>query len=233
MTQRTPPTAAQRLVAEGLGTAFLLAAIVGSAIMASRLAGGNEALFLLPNALAIGAMLVVLIFMLGPISGAHFNPAVTLAFRLTGALETPMAAAYIAVQLLGGAIGVVVAHLMFETSVIASAATLRSGAGQWFSEAVATFGLVLTILLTVRVRPTVVAVSVGLYIAAACWFTASTSFANPAVTVARMLTDSAAGIRLADAPAFVLVQLAMAPVAVWVTDFLAPRSSTVEDPTTD
>ena len=201
------PTLAQRLAAEFIGTGFLLAAVIGSGIMGERLAGGNEALALLGNTLPTGAILVVLITMLAPISGAHFNPAVTGAFWLRGDIGGRDAAFYVLAQLAGALIGVCAAHVMFDLPLWQAGVKIRSGPGQWFAEGVATFGLLLTILLTLRVKPAAVPVSVGLYIIAAYWFTASTSFANPAVTVARAFSDTFAGIRLVDVPAFVAAQL--------------------------
>jgi glycerol uptake facilitator-like aquaporin len=205
----------RRLLAEALGTAFLLATVVGSGIMAERLAGDNMALALLANAIPTGAMLVVLITTFGPISGAHLNPAVTLAFMLQRALSPRDGLAYVAAQLVGGATGTWCAHLMFEMPILMLGATVRAGLGQWAGEAVATFGLVAAILACVRLHPKAVAAVVGLYITAAYWFTSSTSFANPAVTFARTLTDSFAGIRPVDAPAFIAAQLAGA-LAAWV-----------------
>lgn len=210
----------QRLGAEFLGTAFLLATVVGSGIMAERLADGNVALALLCNALPTGAILVVLITMLGPISGAHFNPAVTAAFLIRGDLDTRGAAAYLAAQVLGGLAGVIAAHLMFDQAVIQFATTVRTGPAQWFAEVVATFGLVATILITLRTRPEAVATAVGLYITAAYWFTASTSFANPAVTIARGFSDTFTGIRPQDIPAFVGAEFIGAIVAVLVASAL-------------
>jgi glycerol uptake facilitator-like aquaporin len=210
----------RRLLAEALGTAFLLATVVGSGIMAENLAGGNVALALLANAIPTGAILVVMITMFGPISGAHFNPAVTLCFFVRRAMGAPDALAYVAAQLLGAAIGTWCAHLMFDMPILMIGGTVRAGVGQWVGEAVATFGLVAAILACMRFRPKAVAATVGLYITAAYWFTSSTSFANPAVTVARMLTDSFAGIRPADVPAFIVAQfagaLAAALIAAWL-----------------
>jgi glycerol uptake facilitator-like aquaporin len=199
---------AQRIGAEALGTGLLLATVIGSGIMGERLADGNVALALLGNTLATGAMLVVLITMFGPISGAHFNPSVT--------------AGYVAAQIGGGIVGVVIAHAMFDESALQLATKMRSGPGQWLSEAVAAFGLVLTILLTLRANSSAVATSVGLYITAAYWFTASTSFANPAVTIARAFSDTFAGIRLADAGPFIVAQLLGAVVAMLVCRTLLP-----------
>ncbi|MGE0023360.1 MAG: aquaporin [Hyphomicrobium sp.] len=204
----------QKLAAEALGTALLLAAVVGSGIMAERLAGGNGALALLGNTLPTGAMLVVLITMLAPISGAHLNPAVSLVFFLRRELSSRAALAYAAVQVIGAVTGVLVAHAMFAEPMLQLSLTPRSGFAQAFSEGVATFGLLLTILLTLKAKPQAIAMSVGLYITAAYWFTASTSFANPAVTLARCLTDTFAGIRPQDVPAFVGAQLIAAVCAL-------------------
>src|SRR5579863_1503824 len=197
----------KRLVAESLGTAFLLAAVVGSGIMAQRLAGGNGALALLCNTLPTGAILAVLILTFGPISGAHFNPAVSIAFSLRRELPWPHMATYVAAQIVGGMIGVWAAHLMFELPLWQISANARTGAGQWFAEFVATFGLLLTILGCVARTPAAVPYAVGLYITAAYWFTASTSFANPAVTIARSLSDTFAGIAPTGVVAFIAAQL--------------------------
>jgi glycerol uptake facilitator-like aquaporin len=201
------PNLSRRLAAEFIGTAFLLMAVVGSGIMAERLADGNVALALLCNAIATGAMLVVLIAMLGPVSGAHFNPAVTLAFWLRRELHPHGAMLYVIAQIAGGVLGVWLVHMMFDMPVLQTGIIERAGAGQWLAEAVAAFGLVFTVLTTIRARPEAVAMAVGLYIASAYWFTASTSFANPAVTIARSLTNSFSGIRPLDAPMFILMQL--------------------------
>jgi glycerol uptake facilitator-like aquaporin len=214
------PALPQRAFCEWLGTAFLLAAVVGSGIMAQKLAGGNGALALLCNTLPTGAILAVLILVFGPISGAHFNPAVTLAFALRAGLPWSTAAVYIVAQVLGGIAGVWMAHLMFELPVWQFSITVRTGPGQWLAEAVATFGLLLTIFGCVWRRPDSVAYAVGLYITAAYWFTASTSFANPAVTVARSLSDTFAGIAPAGAPAFIMAQLAGALAAVVLSRWL-------------
>ncbi len=217
------PTLSRRLFAECIGTLFLLATVVGSGIMAERLAGGNIALALLGNTVATGAMLVVLITMLGPISGAHFNPAVTLVIAIRRELPVPAAIAYLAVQVAGAIAGVWLAHAMFGESILQVSQKVRSGPSQWLSEAVASFGLVLTIFATHQARRDFVPVAVGLYITAAYWFTASTSFANPAVTIARSLSDTFAGIRPVDAPAFIMAQLAGAVLALLVCAwFLKP-----------
>jgi glycerol uptake facilitator-like aquaporin len=214
------PTPAQRAVSEIIGTAFLLAAVIGSGIMAQRLAGGNGALALLCNTLPTGAILTVLILIFGPVSGAHFNPAVTLAFTLRGELPWPMALGYIACQLFGAIPGVWAAHVMFELPVWQFSTTVRTGSGQWFAEAVATFGLLLTIFGCVARVPAAVAPAVGLYIAAAYWFTASTSFANPAVTVARALSNTFAGIAPAGVVAFIVAQLIGAAMATMLPHWL-------------
>jgi glycerol uptake facilitator-like aquaporin len=214
------PALPQRVFCEWLGTAFLLAAVVGSGIMAQKLAGGNGALALLCNTLPTGAILAVLILVFGPLSGAHFNPAVTLAFALRDRLPWSTAAVYIVAQLFGGIAGVWTAHLMFELPVWQFSITVRTGPGQWLAEAVATFGLLLTIFGCVWRRPDSVAYAVGLYITAAYWFTASTSFANPAVTVARSLSDTFAGIAPAGALAFIVAQLAGALAAVVLSHWL-------------
>ncbi|BCJ91116.1 MIP family protein [Terrihabitans soli] len=196
------------MAAEALGTAFLLAAVVGSGIMAARLADGNNALALLCNALSTGAILTVLILIFGPVSGAHFNPAVSLAFAFRRQLAWTEAFAFILAQIAGGVIGVWVAHLMFEVPVWQLSATARTGSGQWIAEIVAALGLGLTIFGCVARAPGAVAYAVGLYITSAYWFTASTSFANPAVTIARALSDTFAGIAAADVLPFIAAQLA-------------------------
>ena len=202
------------LVAEALGTLLLLATVVGSGIMGESLAGGNDAVALLGNTLATGAILVVLITMFAPTSGAHFNPAVTLAFLLRRQIGAARAAAFVGAQVVGGVAGTVLAHWMFDMDALQIGSKARTGGGQWLAEGVATFGLVATILATLKARPAAVAAMVGLYISAGYWFTASTSFANPAVTVARSLTDTFSGIAPADAPAFIAAQLLGAVVAV-------------------
>jgi glycerol uptake facilitator-like aquaporin len=201
------PSLAQRAVSECLGTAFLLAAVVGSGIMAAKLADGNNAVALLCNTLPTGAILVVLVLIFGPLSGAHFNPAVSLAFALRGGLPWSIAGLYIVVQVLGGVLGVWAAHMMFELPVWQLSMTARSGAGQWVAEAVATFGLLLTIFGCISRKPETTAYAVGLYITAAYWFTSSTSFANPAVTIARSLSDTFAGISPPGVAAFIIAQL--------------------------
>jgi len=213
-------SSSQKLAAEFIGTAILLATVVGSGIMAERLAGGNVAIALLGNTLPTGAILVVLITMLGPISGAHFNPAVTMVFRFRGEIATGLALAFVVVQIAGGIAGVWAAHMMFEETLLQFSAKSRTGGAQWFAEAVATFGLVFTILATLKARAEAVPLAVGLYITAAYWFTASTSFANPAVTIARSLSDTFAGISPAHMPGFILAQLAGAMVGLLVCRWL-------------
>jgi glycerol uptake facilitator-like aquaporin len=219
------PSLAKRSVAECLGTAFLLAGVVGSGIMAAKLAGGNGALALLCNTLPTGAILTVLIVTLGPVSGAHFNPAVSIVLAVHHELPTSAAAMYIAAQIVGGILGVLAAHFMFELPLWQLSANVRTGPGQWFAEGVATFGLLLTILGCSARTPSAVAYAVGLYITAAYWFTASTSFANPAVTIARALSDTYAGIAPAGVLAFIASQiigaLAAAALARWL--YLAPK----------
>jgi glycerol uptake facilitator-like aquaporin len=202
------------LVAEALGSFFLFATVVGSGIMAESLAGGNVAIALLGNTLATAAILYVLITMLGPVSGAHFNPAVTLVFSLRREIGAGLALAYVAAQLGGGILGVWAAHLMFDLPILQSSTTVRTGVGQWAGEFIATIGLLLTILATREANNRSVPLSVALYIAAGCWFTSSTSFANPAITVARSLTDTFAGIAPVDVLGFVAAQLAGAICAL-------------------
>ncbi len=204
---------ARALLAEALGTAVLLATVVGSGIMGVQLSDGNDAIVLLANASATAGVLYVLVTVLGPISGAHFNPAVTLAMRLRGEMRSGEAAAYVAVQLLAAVAGVVLAHAMFDQAWLQPGTRVRTGAGQWLSEGVATTGLLLTILLGLRHRVSALPALVASYIFAAYWFTASTSFANPAVTLARSLTQSFSGIRPADAAGFVCAQFAGVVVA--------------------
>lgn len=212
----------RRLAAEALGSFFLFATVVGSGIMAERLSGGNVSIALLANAIATGAMLFVLIGMLAPVSGAHFNPAVSLVFAVRGTIGWHVAAFYVAVQVGFGVLGVLAAHVMFDVPVLQESVRVRSGVGQWLGEAIATFGLVITILGTLRHRADVVPAAVALYITAAYWFTSSTSFANPAITVARALTDSFAGIAPADVPGFIVAQLAGALVAALAARHLFP-----------
>lgn len=212
--------ASRKLAAEFIGTAFLLATVVGSGIMAERLAGGNVAIALLGNTIPTGAILVVLITMLGPISGAHFNPAVTFAFWLRREIAARNSVLYIAMQVAGGLIGVWAAHLMFGEIVFQASTKMRTGGAQWFAEFIATFGLVFTIFATLKASPKSVPMAVGLYITAAYWFTASTSFANPAVTVARAFSDTFAGIRPADMPLFIVMQFVGAAAAFAICRWL-------------
>lgn len=220
MTGMPAPEMARPLAAEALGTAFLLAAVVGSGIMAERLAGNIPALALLANTLPTGAMLCVLILMFGKQSGAHFNPAVTLAMLLQRQIAPRAALAYIAAQCLGALAGTLAAHAMFAAPVLQIATNSRAGAHLWLSEAIATLGLVLTIFGTRRLGLPHVAAAVGLYIAAAYWFTASTSFANPAVTLARAFSDSFTGIAPAHLPGFIAAQLAGAVLAASLARWL-------------
>ena len=217
-----PTPLSRRLVAEALGSAILVATVVGSGIMAEQLAGGNQAIALLGNTIPTGAILVVLITILGPVSGAHFNPAVTLVFATRG--ETPWSEVvpYIVVQCVGAILGTVLAHLMFDLAPLAIGIKARSGPSQWLAEAVATFTLVLTILGGLRYSPSAIPWLVGLVITAAYWFTASTSFANPAVTLARGFTTTFAGIAMNHVPAFIIAQLIGAAVAAVVSAQLFP-----------
>jgi glycerol uptake facilitator-like aquaporin len=215
-------TLARRVTAEALGTGLLLAVVVGSGIMGERLAGGNVAIALLANSLATGAGLAALILSFGPISGAHFNPVVTLADAAQGGLAWREAPLYIVAQLLGAFAGVAAAHLMFGEPLFAASQHVRAGASQWWAEFVATFGLLTVIWGCVRARPEATAFAVGAYITAAYWFTASTSFANPAVTLARSVTDTFAGIRPGDAPGFIVAQLLGAAAATAVMRWLVP-----------
>jgi len=219
---------ARRLAAEALGTGFLVATVVGSGIMADALSA-DDALALLGNALPTGAILVVLIAVFGPVSGAHFNPAVSLVFALRRDLSPGLALAYMAAQIGGGFLGVLLAHAMFGLPLLQTGLTMRTGSGLWLAEAVATFGLVATILLGLRFRPEAVAWLVGLFITAAYWFTASTSFANPAVAIARGFSDTFAGIRPADVPAFLLSETAGAILAFgFICWLLAPPARIAE-----
>jgi glycerol uptake facilitator-like aquaporin len=216
---------AQRIFSELLGTAFLLAAVVGSGIMAQRLAGGNVALALLCNTIPTGAILAVLILIFGPLSGAHFNPAVSIAFALRGTLGWSVAGVYIVAQVVGGLVGVWAAHLMFELPIWQISTTPRAGPGQWFAEGIASFGLLITIFGCVARVPAAVPYAVGLYITSAYWFTASTSFANPAVTLARALSDTFAGIAPAGVLAFVAAQFVGTLAAVAVGAWLWPTAT--------
>ena len=217
----------RRLAAEALGTFFLVMAVVGSGIMADTLAGGNTALALLCNTIANGAVLVVIITIFVSVSGAHFNPAVTLVMLLRGDIQSGAALGYVAVQIAGGCLGAVVAHLMFGLDPIQLGSTARTGIGQWLGEVIATFGLIATILGCVRFRPGALPAAVGLFISSAYWFTASTSFANPAVTIARSLSDTFSGIAPGDAPGFVVAELIGAIAAAYVFGWLfIPASAT-------
>ena len=228
----------RRLGAEALGTAFLLAVVVGSGIMGERLAGGNDAIALLGNTIATGAALVVLILVFGPISGAHFNPAVTLAFTVRREIGARDAALYVIVQIAAGLVGVMAAHFMFGEPLLVEGVKARTGAGQWLGEFVAAFGLLAAILGCLRTRPEAVPWAVGLFITAGYWFTSSTSFANPAVTIARSFTDTFAGIAPGDAPGFIVAQIAGALAATAVFGWLwserrrgaSPSPTAVRDP---
>jgi glycerol uptake facilitator-like aquaporin len=216
-------TLARRLVGEGLGTALLLAVVVGSGIMAERLAGGNVALALLANAIATGAGLVALILMFGPISGGHFNPAVTLSEAWQKNLPSSHVLPYIALQVAGAFAGVAAAHAMFDAPLFSASQHVRTGVSQWWSEFVATFGLIGVIIGCSRSRPSITPFAVAAYITSAYWFTASTSFANPAVTLARSVSDTFAGIRPADTPGFIVAQLLGAGAATLLFCWLYPR----------
>jgi len=210
----------RRLFAEWVGTFSLLATVVGSGIMAENLAGGNIAIALLGNTIPTGAILVVLITVFGPISGAHFNPAVTLSFALRKQISVRDSALYVLTQITGGIVGVFAAHFMFDMEILDASTKIRTGPGQWMGEFVATFGLVGTIMACIKARPSAVPMAVGLYITAAYWFTSSTSFANPAVTIARSFSDSFAGIQPADVGAFIVVQLIAAIAATYTFKWL-------------
>jgi len=215
---------ARLLAAEAIGTAMLLAAVVGSGIMAERLSGGNVALALLANAIATGGALFALIVMFGPVSGAHFNPVVTLALAWRGDCPPARVLPYLATQAAGAVLGVWLAHLMFDLPILQASTKVRTGWGQWSAEATAAFGLVLLILLGVRRRSAALPAAVAVYIVGAYWFTASTSFANPAVTIARSLSNTFAGIAPADAPAFIAAQVGGMVLAVLVARLLDERS---------
>jgi glycerol uptake facilitator-like aquaporin len=219
----------RRLAAELIGTAFLLAAVVGSGVMGERLAEGNAAIALLANTMATGAALAVLISIFGPISGAHFNPGVSLYFALRHELSASDALMFCAAQIIGALIGVFAAHAMFAMPIFEVSQKLRDGPSQWFSEFVATFGLIATIAGSVRHRPGATPALVALYITAAYWFTASTSFANPAVTIARSLTDSFAGIAPHSVPPFIAAQLAGAVTGFFACAWLFPKAPKVQD----
>jgi glycerol uptake facilitator-like aquaporin len=216
------PPLLRRLAAEGIGSFFLFATVIGSGIMAENLSRGHEAVALLANTVATGAILFALITMLGPVSGAHMNPAVTLVAATRRELAWGDAAAYVVAQIAFGILGAWAAHLMFDLPTLQLSVKARTGLGQWAGEAIATFGLILTILGTVRHRPASVPASVALYITAAYWFTSSTSFANPAITVARSLSDTFAGIAPADVPSFVMAQLIGAALGALLAKLLFP-----------
>ncbi len=211
---------ARQLFSEWLGTFFLVAVVIGSGIMAERLADGNFALALLGNTIPTGAILVVIILVFGPISGAHFNPAVTLAFWLRGDIDKKTGGYYVIFQILGGITGAAVAHIMFELPLFEASTTIRTGMSQWVAEFVATFGLVATIFGCLKSRPEAIPYAVGLYITAGYWFTSSTSFANPAVTISRTMTNTFSGIAPQNAVAFILAQLIAAAVVVWIFGWL-------------
>ncbi|MEM8975673.1 MAG: aquaporin [Pseudomonadota bacterium] len=217
---------AQKLTAEAIGSFFLFAGVIGSGIMAVNLSDGNVALALLANTIAVGAILYVLIAMLAPISGAHFNPAVTLAFLIRREIGVGVASLYVLFQLAGGLSGALAVHFMFELSLMQVATQERAGFGQWTGEFIATFGLILTVLVLLRYRPTAIPAAVALYISSAIWFTSSTCFANPAITVIRSMTDTFVGIAPADVPLFVLAQLAGAVAAVACTALLTAPNAT-------
>ena len=218
------PPLPRRLLAEALGTAMLVATVVGSGIMAERLSGGNQAIALLGNTIPTGAILVVIITILGPISGAHFNPAVTLVFAIRGRTPWGEVVPYVIVQCLGGIAGTAIAHLMFNLAPLTIGTTARSGPSQWLAEAVATFSLILTILGGLRYAPQAVPWLVGLVITAAYWFTSSTSFANPAVTLARGFTTTFAGIAINHVPAFIVAQIIGALAATLLAAMLYPSA---------
>jgi glycerol uptake facilitator-like aquaporin len=219
-------TLARRAAAEFLGSALLLATVVGSGIMGAKLAGGNVALALLGNTLPTGAIMVVLILIFGPVSGAHFNPAVTFALVSRGELTLPVALLYLVAQITGAIAGAWVAHLMFELPLLQLSSTVRSSPGQWIAEAIATFGLLLTIFGCLAGARAAIPYAVGLYITAAYWFTASTSFANPAVTIARSLSDTFAGIAPAGVAAFIAAQFVGAALATVLAAWLWPKPAT-------
>ncbi|ABC64905.1 MIP/aquaporin family protein [Erythrobacter litoralis] len=215
----------RRLAAEGIGSFFLFGGVIGSGIMAEQLAGGNVALALLANTIATGAILYVIIAMLGPISGAHFNPAVTLAFLMRRKISAGDAALYVAAQIALGALGALAVHLMFDLEILQFSTKARAGIGQWSGELIATFGLVLTILLLLKYRAEAIPAGVALYITSAYWFTSSTSFANPGITIVRSLSDTFAGIAPADVPMFILAQIAGAVIATGLADWLTAEGA--------
>ncbi|MFZ5618894.1 MAG: aquaporin [Pseudomonadota bacterium] len=215
----------RKIAAEALGTALLLAIVVGSGVMGEALADGNDAVALLGNTIATGAGLIVLIIIFGQVSGAHFNPAVTLVFLLRRELAPGLAAAFVLAQLVGGVLGVMLAHAMFDLDLVQTSLKARSGLGQAIGETTATFGLILTILGALRFRPESIPFAVGLFITSGYWFTSSTSFANPAVTIARSMTDTFAGVRPADAPMFIAAELTGALLAFCAARFLFAQSA--------
>ncbi|MBT3215187.1 MAG: aquaporin family protein [Deltaproteobacteria bacterium] len=215
----------RKLFAECLGSLFLLATVVGSGIMAERLSGGNDAITLLGNTIPTGAILVVLILIFGPISGAHFNPAVTLAFAIRKEISPLESVQYVVVQIIGAVLGVIIAHIMFDNPLFDPSTHARTGTGQWTGEFVATFGLVATILGCLKTRPEAIPYAVGLFITAGYWFTSSTSFANPAVTIARGMTNTFSGIAPTHIAAFILVQLLAAIVATLIFQWLYTEES--------
>ena len=210
----------RRLVVEAIGTALLLATVIGSGIMGETLSSGNDGIALLGNTIATGAILVVLILIFGPVSGGHFNPAVTLSFLVQRKIPVTLALFYVLAQISGGLLGMIAAHTMFDLPLFQVSINERNGLGQWFSETIATFGLLATIIGCIRFRPEAVAYAVGLYITAGYWFTASTSFANPAVTIARAFTDTFSGINPSNAPVFIVAQLAGAIIATLLFGWL-------------
>ncbi len=220
----------RRLAAEALGTGILVCAVVGSGIMAAKLSPQNGGVALLCNTLPTGAILFVLITILGPLSGAHFNPAVTLAMRVRGEIENELALGYVVAQIAGGCLGTIAANAMFDLDLIQLSTTGRTGLSQWFSEFVAAFGLLLTIFGAVRYKPDAIPAAVGLYITSAYWFTASTSFANPAVTIARALSNTFAGIAPGHVLGFIVAQLAGALAATWLSGWLFARESQAGQP---
>lgn len=219
------PTTPQKLGAEAIGSFFLFAGVIGSGIMAEELAGGNVALTLLANAIATGAILYTLIAMMGPISGAHFNPAVTLAFWVRREINSAIAASFVAAQLAGGVMGAFAAHLMFGLPILQFSTKTRTGIGQWSGELIATFGLILTILLLLKHRASAIPAAVALYITSAYWFTSSTSFANPAITLVRSMTDSFAGIAPSDVLPFVMAQCVGTLIAIGCAHLLLRERS--------
>lgn len=225
MTDSASPILRQMLGAEAIGSFFLFAAVIGSGIMAEALSGGNTGIALMANTMATGAILFVLIAMLGPISGAHFNPAVTFAFLLRREISARVAGLFVMAQLAGGGLGAFAAHLMFDLPILQFSTKARAGIGQWTGELIATFGLVLTILLLLRYRATAIPAGVALYITSAYWFTSSTSFANPAITIIRSLSDTFAGIAPNDVPVFVVCQFVGAFAAVFCAEWIKGESA--------